>query len=225
MCVFFGSLITMNIVSTLKLRFVQLHFRIFLAEFAKFSSFGMILLARLLSLPQNSSELEQQVMDMYTIKKQALWVPLFESLFSCGRAYMYIHTYFSMHASTTCDLTSLLCAHRFLHACVLRIYTLMLCRFCFCTSFRIHVCLFTFDFSWSDWFAALIIATLFFWQTQQRSLMGLSTMMWGTSFCHISQNVEYASLWCVPERDKGDSRYKSQMLCLVVLDSKSCKSE
>ena len=85
----------------------------------------------------------------------------------------------------------------------------------------IHVLLLsTSDFSSSGWFAALMMAMLFFWQTQQRSLMCLVTMMWGSMDCHISQNVEYDTLWCEVE---SDSLYKSQTLRLV-LDGNSCKS-
>ena len=44
----------------------------------------------------------------------------------------------------------------------------------------VHVSLVHFvtsDFCSSGWLAALMMATLFFWQTQQRSFMGLVTMM------------------------------------------------
>ena len=36
-----------------------------------------------------------------------------------------------------------------------------------------------------------MIAALFCWQTQQRSDMGFITVMNGTNFFHVMQNVEY----------------------------------
>ena len=54
-------------------------------------------------------------------------------------------------------------------------------------------CLLTEDFSASGLLAALIIAVLFFWQTQHRSLIGFMTMMYGVSWRHKEVKVEYAT--------------------------------
>ena len=48
----------------------------------------------------------------------------------------------------------------------------------------------TSDFCSSGWFAALMMAMLFFWHTQHRSLIGFVTMIWGRNLCHMLVNVE-----------------------------------
>ena len=53
--------------------------------------------------------------------------------------------------------------------------------------------LLTCDFSDSGVLAALIIALLFFWQTQHRSDKGFITVMCGVSCLHSEQNVVYAA--------------------------------
>lgn len=79
---------------------------------------------------------------------------------------------------------------RQLLSCVTLIWNLLMhVHVCACTYTMYMYCK-IFDFSSSGWFAALMMAMLFFRQTQHRSLMGLVTMMCGSMRCHISQNVE-----------------------------------
>ena len=47
----------------------------------------------------------------------------------------------------------------------------------------------TIDFSSSDLLAERIMALLFFWQSQHRSIMGFMTINFGRYFVHISQDV------------------------------------
>ena len=53
--------------------------------------------------------------------------------------------------------------------------------------------LFTCDFSESGVLADLMIALLFFWQTQHRSDKGFMTVMCGVSCLHSEQNMVYAA--------------------------------
>ena len=53
--------------------------------------------------------------------------------------------------------------------------------------------LFTCDFSESGVLADLMIALLFFWQTQHRSDKGFITVMCGVSCLHSEQKVVYAA--------------------------------
>ena len=67
---------------------------------------------------------------------------------------------------------------------------------CMCEYAHGHVgdaYVFTCDFSDSGVLAALIIALLFFWQTQHRSDMGFITVMCGVSCLHSEQKVVYAA--------------------------------
>ena len=51
----------------------------------------------------------------------------------------------------------------------------------------------TLSFSRSDLLVAFIIAVLFCWHVQHRSLRGLLIIMWGSSSCQYRQNVLYAT--------------------------------
>ena len=75
---------------------------------------------------------------------------------------------------------------------------------CICVSVCMHMCilcisgsgtcvLFTCDFSESGVLADLMIALLFFWQTQHRSDKGFIMVMCGVSCLHSEQIVVYAA--------------------------------
>ena len=64
---------------------------------------------------------------------------------------------------------------------------------CIKMSVFMYVHVLTVDFSFSERLAERVMAVLFLWHTQHRSLMGFITIMYGRSCRHSWVNVEYAA--------------------------------
>ena len=86
-----------------------------------------------------------------------------------------------------------MCVHVCVRVCVYAFVCVCVCICLYYAFLGVTRVLFTCDFSESGVLADLMIALLFFWQTQHRSDKGFITVMCGVSCLHSEQKVVYAA--------------------------------